>query len=309
MSVVAGIPGGAALLLAGLLILAGGLKVLRPKPFVHAVYRLLPRHVPRRETLARFAPWVVGTVELLAGPGLLVAASRPAAWWSAAVIAGVAVLYLAFVVVVRYAALKGASCGCFASFSDGVAGGAELARTLTLAALAVSLLITALLTGAASWWRLDALAWLVAFGVLVVIATALGGRRRPAGWLLLGRVRSRLAAVELPTMVTGAERTAAIAAARTAPSVRAFQDWLGDRAAGVDWRRCEVRTTSATPRAGRRVPCLLVSPRCRAGLTMTVSLPDGFPERAVVIAAVDGQPVTALGETVKPGPRPALQRA
>jgi len=307
---VAGIPGGAALLLAGLLTLAGGLKVLRPKPFVHAVYRLLPRHVPRRETLARSAPWVVGAVELLAGPGLLVAASQPAAWWSAAVIAGAAVLYLAFVVVVRYAALKGASCGCFSSFSDGVAGGAELARTLTLAALAVSLLIAALVTDAAAWWRLDALAWLAALGALVVAATAVGGRRRPAGWLLLGRVRSRLAAVELPTMITGTERTAAIAAARTAPSVRAFQDWLGDRAAGIDWRRCEVRTTSATPRGSvARVPCLLVSPRCRAGLTLTVSLPDGFPDRAVVIAAVDGQPVTALGDAVKPGPRPALQRA
>lgn len=305
-----GLPGGAALLLAGLLILAGGLKVSRPKPFVHAVYRLLPRHVRRRELLARSAPWVVGTTELLVGPALLVAATRPAAWWSAAMIAAAAALYLAFVVVVRYAALKGASCGCFSSFSDGVAGRAELARTLTLAALAVALLVTALITDATSWWRLDALAWLAALGALVVATTALGGRRRPAGWLLLGRVRSRLAAVELPTMITGAERTAAIAAARTAPSVRAFQDWLGDRAAEIDWRRCEVRTTSATPPAGaRRVPCLLVSPRCRAGLTMTVSLPDGFPDRAVVIAAVDGQPVTALGETVKPGPRPALQRA
>jgi hypothetical protein len=287
---VAGFAGGSALLLAGLLIVAGVLKLVRPRPFAHAVYRLLPRHLVRRSSLARVAPWLAGTVEVLAGAGLLAVRSV----WVAGVVAA---LYLGFVGVVVVAIRKGTSCGCFSSFSDGAAGGAELGRSLALGVLAV------VLVAVGSWsWRPDAIAWLAVLVVVVAAAAALGGRTRPSGWLLLGRVDSRLAGVDLPAgpLRDSRERASVIDAARRSPSVLAFESWLGDRVSDVDWRRCEVRPGGATPPGGPRVPCMLVVPRCRAGLSLTVSVPwtGSDAQNAVVIAVLDGRPVSAVAGKV-----------
>jgi hypothetical protein len=245
------------------------------------------------------APWTVGAAEVLLGAGVAVAGLVPAARWSIPIAGGCAVLFVGFVAVVRIAIRKGTSCGCFTSFSDGVAGGAELARAIALAVLAGALLAVVLSGRAVTWLRWDALAWLVVLVVAVVAIVAIGGRTRPSSALLLGRVRSRLARVELPRPSAGNyHRAEAIAAARRAPSVVAFEHWLGGRAADVDWRRCEIRATAATPPGGPRVPCLVISPRCRGGLTVTVSVPDAGAEHAVVIAVVDGAPVSVIGGTV-----------
>ena len=295
----AGFPGGAALLLAALLVLAGAMKLLRPRAFAHAVYRLLGKHLPHRALLARVAPWAVGTVEILLGGGLAVAGLTPSAWWAPPLVGASFVLFAGFVAVVRIAVRKGTSCGCFTSFSDGVAGGAELARAVVLAVFAGALLGVVLSGSAATWWRWDALAWLGVLAVVAVGVVAVAGRARPSGALLLGRIRSRLARVELPRAPVGnLHRADVIAAARRSPSVTAFEHWLGERTADVDWRRCEVRATAATPPGGPRVSCLVVSPRCRGGLTVTVSVPDAGAEHAVVIAVVDGAPVSVIGGTV-----------
>ncbi|MFL6142056.1 MAG: MauE/DoxX family redox-associated membrane protein [Labedaea sp.] len=310
MRLLIGFSGGAALLLAALLVLAGALKLLRPRSFAHAVYRLLGKHLVRRELLARVAPWTVGAVEVLLGMGVAVAGLAPRAWWSIPITGACAALFLGFVAVVRIAIRKGTSCGCFTSFSDGVAGGAELARAIALAVLALALLAVALTGRAVTWWRWDALAWLAVLVVLVISVVAVSGRTRPSGALLLGRIRSRLARVDLPRASAGNyHRADAIAAARRSPSVVAFERWLGGRAADVDWRRCEIRATAATPPGGPRVPCLVISPHCRGGLTVTVSVPDAGAEHAVVIAVVDGAPLSVIGGTVieRPAspPRPA----
>jgi hypothetical protein len=299
VSLTSDLPGGAALLLAALLMVAGTLKLLRPKPFIHAVYRLLPRHLVHRETLARLSARLVAPAEVLIGGGLLVAFLHPAAWWSVLIDAAAATLYLGFVGVVRYAIRTGTSCGCFSSFSDGAAGPAELARSVSLAVLAILVLVASPAAGPASW---GSLLWAAVFALAVFAASTVAGRRVPAGWLLLGRVNSRLANIDLPTPpLTGRGRSEAIAAARSAASVRVFEDWLGERASAIDWRRCEVRATSATPPGGRRVPCLLVSPRAKA-MKVTVSLPDAGAEQAVVIAVVDGKPVSVIGGRVSAGP-------
>jgi hypothetical protein len=266
------------------------------------VYRLLPRHLPWRENLARAAAPVIGGVEVLVGAGLLATAAHP----SAVVVGGATVLYLGFVAVVGYAIHTGTSCGCFASFSDRTAGGAELGRSVTLAALAVALFIQVLITPATSWWRESAVAWLLGLAAAVVLITAVSGRVWPSAWLLLGRVDSRLSEVDLPreSTIDARERAALVAAVRSAPSVRAFEEWLGPRASALDWRRSHVRTSAATPPGGPRVPCMLVTPRSRLPLTVTVSVPRANAALAVVIAVVDGRPVSAVGGRVMDGPKP-----
>ncbi|HEU5473297.1 MAG TPA: MauE/DoxX family redox-associated membrane protein [Actinophytocola sp.] len=299
----AGFAGGAGLLLAGLLIVAGGLKLMRPKAFAHAVYRLLPKHLNRRELFAAVAAPVVGGVELLVGAGLLATAARPVV----AVVGVSAALYLGFVVVVGIAIRKGTSCGCFASFSDRTASGAEFGRALALAVLAVALFVLELTSPAGTWWSTEAVLWSLGLAAAVVVITAFSGRIWPSGWLLLGRIESRLAGVDLPASapIDAHERTALITAVRAAPSVRAFEEWLGERAATLDWRRSEVRTSAATPPGGPRVPCTLVSPRTRDAVSVTVSVPSAHASAAVVIAVVDGRPVSAIGGRVMTGPEPA----
>jgi hypothetical protein len=300
---VAGFAGGAALLLAGLLLVAGGLKLLRPKAFAHAVYRLLPKHLARREVGARAAAPVVGGVEVLVGAGLLATAAHP----SAVVVACAAALYLGFVAVVAFAIRTGKSCGCFGSFSDRTAGGAELGRSVALAVLAVALFVRVLTTAEVSWWQQSAVPWLLGLTGGVALVTALSGRVRPSAWLLLGRVESRLSEVELPREPTmdARERAALVLAVRSSQSVRAFEEWLGARAADLDWRRSHVRTSAATPPGGPRVPCMLVTPRSRVPLTVTVSVPKANAALAVVIAVVDGRPVSVIGGRVMDGSKPA----
>lgn len=312
VSVVGGLAGGAVLLLSGLLLVGGALKLARPRSFAHAVYRLLPKHLVRRTMLARVAPAAVGGAETLVGAGLLIAVPAPSAPWPVVMTGAAAALYVGFVAVVAVAIRVGTSCGCFSSLSDGTAGGAELGRSLVLAVLAVALLGQVVAAGTVTWWQPSAVAGLLVLAAVVVAATVIGARMRPAGapqatspgqavLMVLGRVRSRLAGVELPVVpaLGAAERAELLAATRRAPSVLAFESWLGDRAGEVDWRRCQIRSTAATPPGGRSVPCVLISPRCRGAMTVTVSVPTGAgAHHAVVIAVVDGRPVSVIGDRV-----------
>ncbi|HET9142347.1 MauE/DoxX family redox-associated membrane protein [Actinophytocola sp.] len=298
----AGFTGGAAFLLAGLLLFAGTLKLVRPRAFGHAVYRLLPRHQSWREPVARAAAPVVGGVEVLVGAGLLATAGHP----SAVLTGCAAALYLGFVAVVAFAIHTGTSCGCFASFSDRTAGGAELGRSIVLAVLATALFVRVLVAPEVPWWQGSAVVWLLGLAVAVVAVTAVSGRVLPSGWLLVGRIDSRLSGVDLPSEPTidARERAALITAVRSAPSVRAFEEWLGPRIAELDWRRSQVRTSAATPPGGPRVPCMIITPRVRHPLTVTVSVPRANANHAVVVAVVDGRPVSAIGGRVMDGSKP-----
>src|SRR3954454_17630389 len=106
--------GGAALLLAALLAVAGALKLVQRRAFAHAVHRLLPQHLPRRRLLALAAGPVVGTFEIVLAAGLSLAPRL-----AVAVTAVTAGLFGCFCGVVLLAIRKGTSCGCFTSLSDG----------------------------------------------------------------------------------------------------------------------------------------------------------------------------------------------
>jgi hypothetical protein len=179
MADVKGFCDGAALLLGVLLLTAGALKLWRPMAFAHALYRLLPERLTSRSRVAlRAAPAVAG-LELATGAALV-----GAPWWPAGVATGAAaaaaLLYAAFVGVVGWAVRKGTACGCFSSFSDGPAGGAELGRSLALAALAATALGLRVAATIPTGWRWVALAWLAGLGAATVLAAAAGGRLRPA---------------------------------------------------------------------------------------------------------------------------------
>jgi hypothetical protein len=130
---------GATLLLSGLLLVAGALKLVDPRPTGHALRRLTkpgswryPRPTPI--IVAR----VLGGAEVAIGLALLLT-SGPAREVASVLAAG---LFAGFAVVVVVAIHKGVACGCFGSFSDGPAGGAEAARAVVLALIAIGLAIT-----------------------------------------------------------------------------------------------------------------------------------------------------------------------
>jgi hypothetical protein len=294
--------GGAALLLAVLLAVAGVLKLAHRRAFAHAVHRLLPSHLPRRREVANAAGPIVGGVEIAVAAALCT--TPHLAVPAAAVTAG---LFAGFCAVVVGAIRKGTSCGCFTSLSDGAAGATELTRTAALGIIAVGLLGADLAGDAATPRSWQALAGAAVLAVLVLLATlaAQRGRSSSAGlaWMLLGRVRSRLGSADLPRQVElrGAERAAVLEAVASVPSVRAFVAWLGDGANRFELDRALIRTATAEVPGGSRVNCLLLTPPHRAGLTVSLSVPwDGHDvQDAVVIAQVDGQSVFAMSGTVR----------
>jgi hypothetical protein len=173
---VTGFADGAALLLGLLLASAGVLKLATPRAFEHSLYRLLPARFDS-VLLVRFAARAVGATELVVG-GCLLAVPWASNRFAVAPAAAGAALYFAFVGVIAIAIRRGAACACWSSFSDSVAGGAELGRSIALAAIACALLAVELVSRPAGWtWT--ALAWLAGAVAVVAAAVVLGGRLHP----------------------------------------------------------------------------------------------------------------------------------
>lgn len=175
---------GIALALAFLLVSAGLPKLLSPEHVAGALRRVLPR---QRITMARLrlAGQLLGLWELLLAGALVMIGG-------VAVGVAVAATFLGFLGFVVAAVRRGASCGCWASLTEGPAGGAELARTGTLTAGAGYL--------AVAGWSLDFAwadaGWAAAFLALTWLATVVGGRVAP---VRSARVANRLALRAAPT--------------------------------------------------------------------------------------------------------------
>jgi hypothetical protein len=92
------------------------------------------------------------------------------------------------------------------------------------------------------------------------------------------------------------ERDAAVAAARNAPSVHAFESWLGMRAGEIRWERSVASTAAPKIPNGPQMRVVTVTPSCGPALSLTVSLPWGeAPGRdGVVLATIDGRAVTVV---------------
>jgi hypothetical protein len=158
-----------------LLATAGLLKVVDPRPFGWAMFRVVPpgwrgwRVVPPGQ-VGR----LVGGLELTVAITVLIA---PGEWrWTGEL--AMTTLYLAFVGVVLSAVRTGMSCGCWGSFSDGVAAGGELARSIALAALAAGGAIGRLFVDPA--WQMPAvLVWGAALATFVLLSARVGARRWP----------------------------------------------------------------------------------------------------------------------------------
>lgn len=163
---------GLALALAALLVAAGLPKLVRPRHVARSLRRAFGSR-PHLELLGR----LLGAWELVLAAALLTVP------WVAVAAAG-AVTFLGFAAFVVLAVRRGTSCGCWASLSEGPAGGAELARTGTLALAALGLLALRL-TGARTTilghaaLGFSALGWAAATLGLTWLAAVLGGRFGP----------------------------------------------------------------------------------------------------------------------------------
>ena len=157
---------GFALALAVLLVSAGAPKLWRPGHVAGALRRVFgPRkgmHVLR--TYGR----LLGAWELLLAAAVVLVGGRVTGVALAATFLG----FLGFVVV---AVRRGSSCGCWASMTEGPAGGAELARTGVLAAAAVVVAVSGWPPGVG----VAALGWTAVLLAVMVLAAAAGGRVAP----------------------------------------------------------------------------------------------------------------------------------
>jgi hypothetical protein len=165
----------ASIVISVLLCSAGILKLVDPRPFGWAMLRMIgPKWTGWRVVPARRTGRIVGTIEVSTGSALLIlpgTAGRLASVVTAA-------LCLAFVAAVVRAIRRGTSCGCWASFSDGVAAGAELGRAMSVAGIAVADAWYRAACGVNPRWSPSAaFASLVFFIVVVVVSKAVG-------WLL-----------------------------------------------------------------------------------------------------------------------------
>lgn len=154
---------------------AGLLKVLDPRPFGWALFRVLPPSwTGWRYIRPAHAGLAVGTAEVVVGAAVLVAPRG----WTWLPLLPMTALYVSFVGVVRRAVRKGHSCACWGSFSDGIAAGAELGRSAALAALAVAAALTRTVVSPAGSLpgTLARASVCVAF---VVVCSRVGRRLRP----------------------------------------------------------------------------------------------------------------------------------
>jgi hypothetical protein len=304
------------LVLGAVLVVAGSLKLWDPNALSHALHRLLPGRLRRRVAVVRVVPPLLGVAEVVVGAALLLGPRLDPASATASKAAATG-LYLFFSAVVAIAVRKGVSCGRFQSLSDGPAGVSELARSIALAAFALLMLIGDRVAGRADPWHTSSLPWavvvLAVISAAAAVGTRFGPRQGPRGyadaplrtglWLLLGRVTSSVSRVSLSSMrqLSVAERDVAIAAARRAPSVRIFESWLGPRAAEIDWDSAVAIAAAANLGKGLRMRCITVAPPSAPTVVLAVSLSWGDPLAAdgVVLAMVDGRPVTVTRQRVE----------
>ena len=170
---------GIALALALLLAGAGVPKIVSPEHVAGALRRVFRRPVPPP------VGQLLGLWELLAATALVLAGG----WVVGLAVAATFLGFLGFVVT---AVRRGTSCGCWASLTEGPAGGAELARTGTLAAGATYLAVA----GSSPGFTWSAAGWAAAFLALTWVATVVGGRVAP---VRSARVARRLALRAAPT--------------------------------------------------------------------------------------------------------------
>ncbi|MDQ1426323.1 MAG: Methylamine utilization protein MauE [Acidimicrobiaceae bacterium] len=179
---------GVATLLAALLIVAGVIKLVEPRYVAAALRRISARVAMRAahsDKEARRAGRTIGAVETLVALALVVVTG-----WPAVVVAAVAVaVFGSFVVVVGMAVRRGTACGCWASLSEGPAGGAELGRAVALVAAAVVVLIGRATGARGVEWRAATVVALFATLAVIVAATWLGHLALP---VRDARVRERL---------------------------------------------------------------------------------------------------------------------
>lgn len=273
---------GAALLLGALLVSAGAMKLVRPRAFMHAVHRLLPGKRETETTVAMLAPAAVGVLELVVGTGLIAVAWLSPAFRTAFTV-GAAVLYVGFTLVVGYAIQRGEACGCFGSFSDGPAGGAELGRSSVLAGVACSAAIVNLVTGSVPrpWPAAFGWAAVLACGVVIgAYAGALFGHDAdaPAGYprgvgFLLGRVTSSKSGQALIRVVRlrRDEAETVVEQARATPTGQALDEWLRSRGVDFDWQTLAARRSSMRTDHGVR-RYLLLAPPADSGLMFTIAI-------------------------------------
>lgn len=171
---------GFALALAGLLVSAGVPKLWRPGHVAGALRRVFgPKPARRLRLFGR----LLGAWELLLAVAVVLVGGR-------VVGAALAVTFAGFLGFVVGAVRRGSSCGCWASMTEGPAGGAELGRTGVLAAASVYVAVT----GWAPGVGLPALGWAAALLALMVLAAVVGGRVAPVRSRSVARRLGRRAA-------------------------------------------------------------------------------------------------------------------
>lgn len=171
---------GLALALAALLVSAGVPKLWRPGHVAGALRRVFG---PRDARVLRRWGRLLGAWEVLLAAAVVLLGGRLTG-------AALAVTYLGFLGFVVAAVRRGTSCGCWASLTEGPAGGAELGRTGVLAAAAVVVAVT----GWAPGISVAALGWAAALLALMVLAAVAGGRIAPVRSRSVARRLGRRAA-------------------------------------------------------------------------------------------------------------------
>ena len=161
------------MLLATVLLVAGVIKIVEPRYVAAALRRVssaIARRAARSERLAFRAGRAVGLLETVVGLALAVVTGAP----TIVVAAVAAMLFGSFLVVVILAVRRGVACGCWASLSEGPAGGAEVGRAVALVGVALVLLSVRIAGRREPEWGRETL---VALGVTlagVVVLTWLG---------------------------------------------------------------------------------------------------------------------------------------
>jgi hypothetical protein len=269
-----------------------------------------------RRAAARAAAPIVGSSEIIIGIGLT------SSLWLADAVSDVfsvaaAALFVCFVGVVGFAIRKGASCGCWSSFSDGPAGPVELGRSLLLAALSIALVVATIVSHSWHSWGWAGLAWATLCAAATFGYVVFGGRVFPGSADLHDRYKGGAsgaqdglaAAARLVSIVTGRvtsdlgrspvpiernlraeESLRVISAALASPSVKAFCSWMGERASSINWSAAVAQTTT-TVEAGRGSLTIAdIRPTATTAMAVDVLMPlDGSAAgEAVVFARVDG---------------------
>jgi hypothetical protein len=173
---------GVVLALAFLLVSAGLPKLWRPDHVAGALRRVFGPSALALHALGR----LLGLWELVLATAMIVVGDV-----TVGIVA--AVTFLGFLGFVVAAVRRGVSCGCWASLTEGPAGGAELARTGVLAAAAVYLAFAGWSPLAFGW---AAVGWAAVFLLVVWLATVVGGWVVP---VRSAKVARRLALRAAPT--------------------------------------------------------------------------------------------------------------